>query len=168
MTNANPFTSIDEYLRERLMPADGVIPHISGIDIFGDSSRMVQLLARGLQIPADHPDHKRYISANFRQREINSSDLAEITLMSPGDILVLYTDGVYDGSDRLAQAQLEAVMREHYAQSAQGICNADEVLFVSMLLVIVTTGGGRLRLITVREVPMLLRKSLILHLIVFC
>jgi len=37
MTNANPFTSIGEYLRERLMPADGVIPHISGIDIFGDS-----------------------------------------------------------------------------------------------------------------------------------
>ena len=89
-----------------------------------DESRMVQFSALGLQIPADHPDQKRYISANYRKREINSSDLAEITLMSPGDILILYTDGVYDGSDRLAQAQLEAVMREHYAQSAQGICNA--------------------------------------------
>jgi serine phosphatase RsbU (regulator of sigma subunit) len=25
--------------------------------------------------------------------------VAEITLMSPGDILFLYTDGVYDGND---------------------------------------------------------------------
>ena len=33
-------------------------------------------------------------------RQINSSDVAEITLMSPGDMLFLYTDGVYDGSDR--------------------------------------------------------------------
>ena len=30
---------------------------------------------------------------------MNSSDVAEITLMSPGDLLFLYTDGVYDGSD---------------------------------------------------------------------
>ena len=32
------------------------------------------------------------------------ADLAEITLMSPGDILVLYTDGVYDGSDQQGRA----------------------------------------------------------------
>ena len=38
----------------------------------------------------------------------------EITLMSPGDILILYTDGVYDGSDQQGREQLEAVMREHY------------------------------------------------------
>lgn len=38
MTSANPFTSIDEYLRERLMPAQGVIPHIPGIDIFNRST----------------------------------------------------------------------------------------------------------------------------------
>jgi hypothetical protein len=64
-----------------------------------DEDRMVQFLALGLQIPADHPDRRKYYSMNFRQREFNSSDIAEITLMSPGDILVLYTDGVYDGSD---------------------------------------------------------------------
>ena len=29
-----------------------------------------------------------------------SSDVAEITLMSPGDIVFLYSDGVYDGSRR--------------------------------------------------------------------
>jgi serine phosphatase RsbU (regulator of sigma subunit) len=44
--------------------------------------------------------------------------------MSPGDILVLYTDGVYDGSDKQAGELLEAVLREHYRQSARDICNA--------------------------------------------
>jgi serine phosphatase RsbU (regulator of sigma subunit) len=64
-----------------------------------DKDRMVQFLPLGLQIPADHPDRKRYFSMQFRRRPANSSDVAEITLMSPGDILFLYTDGVYDGSD---------------------------------------------------------------------
>ena len=85
-----------------------------------NESRMVQFLALGLQIPADHPDRKRYYSLNFRQTKLDSSNLGEITLMSPGDILVLYTDGVYDGSDKQARDQLEAVMREHYQHSAKG------------------------------------------------
>ncbi len=89
-----------------------------------DESRMVQFLALGLQIPADHPDRKKYYSVNFRQKEFESSDVAEITLMSPGDILVLYTDGVYDGSDKQARELLEAVLREHYRQPARDICNA--------------------------------------------
>src|SRR5437763_3436749 len=89
-----------------------------------DESHMVQFLALGLEIPADHPDRKKYYSMNVRQREFNTSDIAEITLMSPGDILVLYTDGVYDGSDEEVREQLEAVMREHYRQSARDICNA--------------------------------------------
>ena len=89
-----------------------------------DESRMVQFLALGLEIPADHPDRKKYYSLNFRQREFASSDVAEITLMSPGDILVLYTDGVYDGSDTAARTLLEAVMREHYLQPAREICTA--------------------------------------------
>jgi serine phosphatase RsbU (regulator of sigma subunit) len=87
-------------------------------------ARMVQFLALGLQLPADHPDRKKYYSMNLRQREFNSSDVAELTLMSPGDILVLYTDGVYDGSDQEAREQLEAVLREHYRQTARDICNA--------------------------------------------
>jgi serine phosphatase RsbU (regulator of sigma subunit) len=89
-----------------------------------NESRMVQFFALGLQIPADHPDRKRYYSLNLRQTELESSDLSEITLMSPGDILVLYTDGVYDGSDQQGREQLEAVMREHYQQPARDICNA--------------------------------------------
>jgi serine phosphatase RsbU (regulator of sigma subunit) len=89
-----------------------------------NESRMVQFLALGLQIPADHPDRKKYYSLSLRQTEVESSDLGEITLMSPGDILVLYTDGVYDGSDKQARAQLEMVLREHYRQPARDICNA--------------------------------------------
>src|SRR5438128_6615312 len=89
-----------------------------------DKDRMVQFLALGLQIPEDHPDRKKYFSMNLRPREANSSDVAEITLMSPGDILFLYTDGVYDGSDNEERQHLETVMREHYSKSARDICNA--------------------------------------------
>lgn len=89
-----------------------------------DESCMVQFLALGLQISADHPDRKKYYSVNYRQKKVNTADVSEITLMSPGDILVLYTDGVYDGSDEQAREQLEAVVREHYRQPAREICNA--------------------------------------------
>jgi serine phosphatase RsbU (regulator of sigma subunit) len=89
-----------------------------------DESRMVQFLPLGLQIPRDHPDRKKYYSMQFRPRELNSSDVAEITLMGPGDILVLYTDGVYDGSDEEEREQLETILREHDTQGARDICNA--------------------------------------------
>ena len=89
-----------------------------------DHDRMVQFLALGLQIPADHPDRKKYYSMNLRQRDFDSSGVAELTLMSPGDILLLYTDGVYDGNDKEAREQLEVVLRDHYRQPARDICNA--------------------------------------------
>jgi serine phosphatase RsbU (regulator of sigma subunit) len=89
-----------------------------------DESRMVQFLPLGLQIPRDHPDQEKYYSMQFRPRELNSSDVAEITLTSPGDILVLYTDGVYDGSDEEERKQLEMILREHATQGARDICNA--------------------------------------------
>jgi len=44
--------------------------------------------------------------------------------MSPGDILCLYTDGVYDGSDAQDRGKLETVMREHCLLSSKDICNA--------------------------------------------
>jgi len=50
--------------------------------------------------------------------------VAELTLLSPGDILFLYTDGVYDGSDKEERQQLENVIRDHQALSAKDICNA--------------------------------------------
>lgn len=89
-----------------------------------DEARMVQFLALGLQLPADHPDRKKYYSMNLRQRQFTSSDVAEITLMSPGDILVLYSDGVYDGSDNEERDLLEGVLRECYRQPARDICDA--------------------------------------------
>lgn len=83
---------------------------------------MAQFLALGLQLPADHPDRQRYFSMNLRQREINSEDIAEITLMHPGDILLLYTDGVYDGTDVDARKRLEAILQQHYQESPREIC----------------------------------------------
>lgn len=88
-----------------------------------DESRMVQFLALGLDIPEDHPDRKKYYSLNLRPGKLDSH-LGEITLMSPGDILILYTDGVYDGSDAPTRDLLEAVIRDHYREPAKKICNA--------------------------------------------
>jgi serine phosphatase RsbU (regulator of sigma subunit) len=89
-----------------------------------DKSRMVQFLPLGLQIPEDHPDRNRYLSLDVREMRVNSGDVVELTLLSPGDIFVLYTDGVYDGSDKEERQKLEEVMRERYRQPAKEICNA--------------------------------------------
>jgi serine phosphatase RsbU (regulator of sigma subunit) len=89
-----------------------------------DRSRMVQFLPLGVQIPEDHPDRNRYLSLDFRIAPVKSSDISEMTLMSPGDIFFLYTDGVYDGSDKVARQRLEEVMRQHYQQPAKDICAA--------------------------------------------
>src|SRR5215467_9645732 len=88
-----------------------------------DRSRMVQFLPLGLQIPDDHPDRARYLSLNSRKHRVRSSDLAELTLMSPGDIIIFTTARVYDGSDKDERRQLKEVMREHYRQPAKEICN---------------------------------------------
>src|SRR5438128_10908520 len=53
---------------------------------------LVQFPALGLEIPEDHPDRNKYFSMALRQRQINASNIAEITLMSPGDIIFLYSD----------------------------------------------------------------------------
>src|SRR5215813_5386377 len=87
-----------------------------------DKDRMVQFLPLGLQMSADHPDRKKYFSMKLRTREANSADVAEITLMSPGDILFLYTDGVYDGRDGDERQHLESVIRDHQSQTARDIC----------------------------------------------
>jgi serine/threonine protein phosphatase PrpC len=85
---------------------------------------MVQFLPLGVQIPEDNPDRNRYLSLDFRTRPLKSSDLGELTLMSPGDLIFLYTDGVYDGSDKPMRQQLEEVMRQHYQESPKDICKA--------------------------------------------
>lgn len=86
--------------------------------------QMAQFLALGLQLPADHPDRRRYFSLALRKRPFTSSDVAEIQLTSPGDMLVLYSDGVYDGSDEAGRDRLESLLRTHRNESPREICNA--------------------------------------------
>lgn len=87
-------------------------------------ARIVQFLPLGMAIPEDHPDRNRYLSMAIRPHEMDSSNLAEITLMSPGDILVMYTDGVYDGNDDQIRIEIEQVVRENQNAQARAICNA--------------------------------------------
>src|SRR5258705_7872526 len=87
-----------------------------------DKTRMVQFLPLGLQIPEDHPDRNRYFSLDSREGNANSSDVAELTLLSPGDIFLLYTDGGYDGREKEERQQLEAVMVGPYRQPAKENC----------------------------------------------
>jgi serine phosphatase RsbU (regulator of sigma subunit) len=89
-----------------------------------DRSRMVQFTELGLEIPEDDPDRNRYFSLQARERPANFSDVGELTLMSPGDILFLYTDGVYDGTDDETRRHLEDVMRGTFWKSSKEICNA--------------------------------------------
>lgn len=90
-----------------------------------DKSRMVQFLPLGVEIPEDQPDRNRYFSLDSRERRKSArARVSELTLLSPGDIFFLYTDGVYSGGDKQERQQLEAVMRDHYRQSAKDICNA--------------------------------------------
>jgi serine phosphatase RsbU (regulator of sigma subunit) len=89
-----------------------------------NTDHLVQFPALGLEIPEDHPDRNKYLSMAVRQKQVNSSDVAEITLMSPGDIVFLYSDGVYDGSDEGDRLRLEGMVRDHKERGAKEICNA--------------------------------------------
>jgi serine phosphatase RsbU (regulator of sigma subunit) len=88
-----------------------------------DRHRIVYFPPLGLEIPEDHPDRSKYFSIDLRTKEIGSSDVREITL-NRGDVLFLYTDGVYDGSDEADRLRIERVIREHCHESAKDICNA--------------------------------------------
>ena len=87
-------------------------------------SHMAQFLALGLQLPADHPDREKYFALNLRKRKFQTSDVGEIQLNDPGDMLVLYSDGVYDGSDEVRRAELEAILGNHHKDPAKEICAA--------------------------------------------
>jgi serine phosphatase RsbU (regulator of sigma subunit) len=60
----------------------------------------------------------------LRTTQITASDLDEITLMSPGDIIFLYTDGVYDGDDEQDRQEIEQIFQEYNRKPARDICNA--------------------------------------------
>src|SRR5467141_3006577 len=56
MTNIYTAPTIDEYLRQRLMPVEGTIPHVEGIEMYGDS------------IPAGTVGGDLFEYINFQQR----------------------------------------------------------------------------------------------------
>ncbi len=87
-------------------------------------AHMAQFLSLGLQLPADHPDRRRYFSMSLRKRRITVDDISEITLINPGDILILYTDGVYDGTDAEGRQALEEILQNHKDDPARKICDA--------------------------------------------
>lgn len=87
-------------------------------------ARIAQFLALGLEIPEDHPDRNRYIPVKLRKKPINASDVAEITLMGRGDILFLYTDGVFNGVDEIERHAIEGIIATNQQSSASSICNA--------------------------------------------
>ncbi len=89
-----------------------------------DEESMVQFLALGLEIPEDHPDRNKYFSMKVRKRQMDATDVAQITLMNRGDILFLYTDGVYDGSDEEDRVAIQKVIDAHKNLPAKDICNA--------------------------------------------
>jgi len=89
-----------------------------------DKNRMVQFLALGLEIPEDNPDRSKYVSLKLRKTHLDSSDVAEINLMGRGDLLFLYTDGVYDGFDEQDTREIERIIRENSEEPAKEICNA--------------------------------------------
>ena len=87
-------------------------------------ARIAQFLALGLEIPEDHPDRNRYIPVKLRKRRIRTSDMAEITLMGRGDILFLYTDGLFDGCEEKERHRIEEIIGSCSQQSAKEICHA--------------------------------------------
>jgi serine phosphatase RsbU (regulator of sigma subunit) len=87
-------------------------------------SRMVQFPSLGLEIPEDHPDRNRYISITLRKSQMTSFDSDEITLMNRGDIIFLYTDGVYDGDDEVERQVIEQIFREQRQKRPKEICDA--------------------------------------------
>src|SRR5262245_230114 len=56
MATASVDTAIGEYLRDRLMPVEGVIPHLDGIDMYGSS------------VPAGLAGGHMFEYINFQQR----------------------------------------------------------------------------------------------------
>jgi serine phosphatase RsbU (regulator of sigma subunit) len=87
-------------------------------------AHMVRFPSLGLEIPEDHPDRSRYVSMMLRPSQMTQLDLDEITLMNRGDIIFLYTDGVYDGDDDRERQAIEAVVEENKWKPAKDICNA--------------------------------------------
>lgn len=85
---------------------------------------IVPFLPLGMAIPEDEPDRNRYYSMASEAPKLDSSAVSEFQLMSPGDILFLYTDRIYDGNDEQDRLQIEQLIREYQNEPAKAICQA--------------------------------------------
>ena len=85
---------------------------------------MVHFLPLGWRFPRIIRTGSDISRCTSGRRTADYSDIAEITLINPGDILFLYTDGVYDGSDEEVRRDLEELMGDRCLLSAKDICNA--------------------------------------------
>src|SRR5262252_1524276 len=101
---------IDEYLRDRLMPVEGVIPHLPGIDMYGDS------------IPAETVGGDLFEYINFEQRydidaRIRTARLMSSEYLHPNSPGTAECNSVDDGMQWLKsrpeyRPELEAAYRE--------------------------------------------------------
>ena len=66
--------TIDEYLRKRLMPVEGAIPHLAGIEMYGNS------------IPAGTVGGDLFEYINFQQRYNIDARIARALKLSTGSI----------------------------------------------------------------------------------
>lgn len=87
-------------------------------------ANMVHFPSLGLEVPEDHPDRSRYVSIILRRSHMTSIDLDEITLMNRGDIVFLYTDGVYDGDDDVQKQEIETIIHNCKERPVKDICGA--------------------------------------------
>ncbi len=91
------------------------------VDINAD--RLTNFYPIGLFPSEDNPDHSR-VQAPLTKKPFTTNRL---TLLSPGDILLLYTDGLQDharGDEDYFPGQLENVLRASRDRSAREICDA--------------------------------------------
>ena len=82
---ASALMSIDDYLRDRLMPVEGAIPHLPGNEMYGDS------------IPAETVGGDLFEYINFQQRYDMDARIADAVRMS-GEFLTPHPPGTPDCS----------------------------------------------------------------------
>src|SRR6266852_1316001 len=83
MTTSSLDSGIDAYLRERLMPVEGAIPHLPGIEMYGDS------------IPAGTVGGDLFEYINFQQRYDIDTRIEQALKLSK-EFLVPHSTGMPD------------------------------------------------------------------------
>src|ERR1051326_3216178 len=111
MTTPYPVSGIDEYLRQRLMPVEGAIPHLPGIEMYGNS------------IPAGTVGGDLFEYINFQQRYDIDTRIEQAVKLS-NEFLVPHPPGAPDHTsvdDHLewlkARPDYRSAMEAAYRQS---------------------------------------------------